>query len=535
MEYNVIKTHKLYTLVVFLLASLHVAAQPKGMNVRLGEPDAMIVTVDNPGELKAKIPEKMVHAIRRLRVEGTLSKEDLSFLRTLAMRSSLQDTLGRRLDPFFDLDLMDANIYVGGVFGIRTHVIPDRFLNGSTLLRRIYLPINTERIGEYAFDGCVNLREVSMPMSVNYIGSCAFKGCKALTEVSYPKSLTTMENGCFEDCVNLQHFTLFDGLVKIGNTAFRNTGITQIKIPNSVKQIGDEAFANTAIESINIPDGMEDINPRAFEGCKSLQHINVSPQNRIYCNVDGTIYLKEKKIIIRVPVIKSGTYRVPEGVIGIGKYAFSECHNINEVLLPKSLLRIGEGAFRNCNNISKVTLPATLELLDKAAFSGSGLRSIDLSGVKELHEGLFVGCGNLSEVKLPMLEQLPASIFEGCRALTAIELPKSLKVIGKSSFKDCEKLANIALPQSLTTIEDEAFYNCQSIESFEFPLSVTNLGRKTLYDCKNLNSVKCPWQEPLEIKDVINNKKTVLRVPSGTEDVYKKAKGWKKFKQIETF
>ena len=351
-----------------------------------------------------------------------------------------------------------------------------------------------------------------MPMTVNYIGSCAFKGCKALTEVSYPKSLTTMENGCFEDCVNLQHFTLFDGLVKIGNTAFRNTGITQIKIPNSVKQIGDEAFANTAIESINIPDGMEDINPRAFEGCKSLQNINVSPQNRIYCNVDGTIYLKEKKIIIRVPVIKSGTYKVPEGVIGIGKYAFSECHQINEVLLP-----------------------ATLEIIGKAAFSGAGLRSIDLSGVKELQEGLFMGCGNLSEVKLPMLEQLPASIFEGCRALTAIELPKSLKVIGKSSFKDCEKLARIALPQSLTTIEDEAFYNCQSIESFEFPLSVTNLGRKTLYDCKNLQSVICPWQVPLEIKDIINNKKTVLRVPSGTEDLYKKAKGWKKFKQIETF
>ena len=535
MEYNVVKLHKLYALVVFMFLSLHVAAQSKGMNVRLGEPDAMIVTVDNPGELKAKIPEKMVHAIRRLRVEGTLSKEDLSFLRTLAMRSSLQDTLGHRLDPFFELDLMDANIYMSGIFGLRTHVVPDHFLNGSTLLRRIYLPVNTERIGEYAFDGCVNLREVNMPMTVNFIGSCAFKGCKALTEVSYPKSLTTLDNGCFEDCVNLQHFTLFDRLVRIGNAAFRNTGITEIKIPGSVKQIGDEAFANTGIESINIPDGMEDINPRAFEGCKSLQHINVSPQNRIYCNVDGTLFLKDKSIIIRVPVIKSGTYKVPEGVMGIGKYAFSECHQINEVLLPKSLLRIGEGAFRNCKNISKITLPATLELIDKEAFSGSGLRSIDLSGVKDLRDGLFLGCGNLSEVKLPMLEQLPASIFEGCTALTAIELPKNLKVIGKYSFKGCEKLGRIALPQSLITIDDEAFYNCQSIESVEFHTALTNLGRKTLYDCKNLKSVICPWQEPLQIKDIINNKKTILRVPSGSEDLYKKAKGWKKFKQIETF
>ena len=374
-----------------------------------------------------------------------------------------------------------------------------------------------------------------MPMSVKYMGNCAFKSCKALTEVSSPKALTTMENGCFEDCQNLQHFTLFDHVVKIGNTAFKNTAITQMRIPNSVRQIGDEAFANTVIESIDIPDGMEDINPRAFEGCKNLQSINVSPQNSHYCNVDGSLYIKDKTVIIRVPVIKSGTYKVPEGVIGIGKNAFSECQKISEVQLPKSLVRIGEGAFRNCKNIGTMVLPASLQTLDKAAFAGSGLRSIDISGVKELNEEIFVNCGNLSEVKLPVLEQLPASIFEGCSALTAIELPKNLKSIGKTAFKGCQRLTKIDFPQSLTTIEDEAFYDCQSLESVEFPKPVTTIGHKMLYDCKNLKTVTCPWNEPPKIKDIIKNKTTVLRVPSGSEELYKKAKGWKHFKQIEAF
>ena len=530
------KIKKVLVLIILMLLSVNVNAQPRGLAMKLGgEPDAMLVVVNKPGELKSKIPEKMVSAIRRLKVEGTLSDDDVRFLKSLAMRSSLKDSLGHRLDPFFDLDLMDANISVGGLFGIRTHMIPDYFLNGSSLLRRIFLPINTERIGEAAFKDCTNLREVHMPMSVNFIGTSAFKGCKALVDVSSPKSLNIIDNGCFEDCQNLQNFMLFDGLVTIGNTAFKNTAITKIRIPDTVRQIGDAAFANTGIESIDIPDGMTEINPRAFEDCKYLQSINVSPQNSNYCNVEGVLFNKQKTVIVRVPVIKSGTYKIPEGVTGIGNYAFSECQKISEVLFPHSLTRIGSGAFRNCKNIGKLELPASLQTLDKAAFAGSGLRSIDISGVKELGGSIFAGCANLTEVKLPMLEQLPTSIFESCTALASIELPKSLKGIGNSSFKDCQNLAKIELPQSLTSIDDDAFTDCRSLQSFEFPQSVTTLGRKTLYGCKNLKSVTCPWQKPLEIKDVINNKTTVLRVPSGTEELYKKAKGWKHFKQIEAF
>lgn len=534
MGYFIAKPKQVFALVILMLLSLNVTAQQRGLDMKKSDvPDAMLVVVNNPGELQSKIPEKMVSAIRRLKVEGTLSKDDISFLRRLAIRSSLKDTLGRRLDPFFDLDLMDANIYVGGAFGIRTHVIPDHFLNGSTILRRIYLPVNTERVGDSAFEGCVNLREVHMPMSVNFIGSCAFKGCKALTEVSSPKSLTIMENGCFEDCGNLQHFTLFEGLTRIGNTAFKNTAITQIRIPSSVRQIGDEAFANTAIESIDIPDGMQDVNARAFEGCKYLQNINVSPQNSYYCNVDGVLCNKQKTVLIRVPVIKSGTYKIPEGITEIGRYAFSECEKINEVQFPKSLMRIGECAFRNCKNMNKAELPTSLQALGKAAFAGSGLRSIDISGVKEVSGEVFAGCQSLSEAKLPMIEQLPASFFEDCTALTAIELPKNLKSIGNSSFKGCQKLAFIELPQSLTTIDDNAFADCLSLESIKFPLSVTTIGHKTLYGCKNLKSVTCPWKEPLSIKDIINNKATLLWVPLGSEELYKKAKGWKKFKEVE--
>ena len=97
-----------------MLLCLNVNAQTDGLEIRL--PDGVFVVVNHPGELKSKIPEKMVQAIRRMKVKGELSNDDLGFLRTLAARSSVRDTTGNRLDPFFDLDLSEATIPVRGLF-----------------------------------------------------------------------------------------------------------------------------------------------------------------------------------------------------------------------------------------------------------------------------------------------------------------------------------------------------------------------------------------------------------------------------------
>ena len=51
----------------------------------------------------------------------------------------------------------------------------------------------------------------------------------------------------------------------------------------------------------------------------------------------------------------------------------------------------------------------------------------------------------------------------------------------------------------------------------------------------NLKEVTVFWPTPPKTKNLANTKSTVLRVPSGSEELYKKDKGWKKFKQIEGF
>jgi hypothetical protein len=46
-----------------------------------------------------------------------------------------------------------------------------------------------------------------------------------------------------------------------------------------------------------------------------------------------------------------------EGLLNIGKYAFSWCTNLKQITFPETLLRIGEYAFSNCRNLENANFP----------------------------------------------------------------------------------------------------------------------------------------------------------------------------------
>lgn len=110
-----------------------------------------------------------------------------------------------------------------------------------------------------------------------------------------------------------------------------------------------------------------------------------------------------------------------------------------------------------------------------------------------------------------LLSELPYGCFQYCSSLTEVQLPKSLKNIGKFAFDGCTSLKSISLPSSLeymdcafidcTSLEeviykgtslwnigDEAFKNCTSLKSISLP-SVCKIGNRAFLNCKSLNSV----------------------------------------------
>lgn len=344
---------KLALLGFFLFAGLLGFTQPKDGHDRNQERlKTYNIAIHKPGELKQRIPEKIVPSIRKLKIRGVLSREDVQFLKRLALRSSLKDTLGNKLEPFFDVDLSDATIPSDYRSSAERSQIPADFMRGSTILRRIVLPINTEHIGNGAFNDCRMLRDIQIPMGVKTIGNNAFGGDDNLTTVSLPRTLEGIGASCYEGCKNLKQIAIPSGVRSIGEKAFKNTGISVIKMPETIESIGSEAFANTNIEFLEIPTRLGHVNRSAFSGCNKLQNIYVAEDNPNYSDIDGVLTNKQRTVIIKAPIVKAGAYTIPKSVVAIDDYAFYNCRRITAVTFPTSLKRIGEGAFQGCSGLA---------------------------------------------------------------------------------------------------------------------------------------------------------------------------------------
>ena len=112
----------------------------------------------------------------------------------------------------------------------------------------------------------------------------------------------------------------------------------------NVKRISSEAFVNCdQLIKIVIPDSV-DIIDTTFLGCDSLTDIEVDENNKNYKSIEGNLYTKDGKALIRYALGKmDASYIVPQGVEIIRSDAFNYCKNLTMVTIPNSVHTIEIG------------------------------------------------------------------------------------------------------------------------------------------------------------------------------------------------
>ncbi|MBQ8718249.1 MAG: S-layer homology domain-containing protein, partial [Clostridia bacterium] len=141
--------------------------------------------------------------------------------------------------------------------------------------------------------------------------------------------------------------------------AFRNcSSLTNLVIPEGVQSINQEVFFGcSSLKSLSLPSTLTYITfmpitgDSAFSGCSNLTEVNVSPDNRRYCSVDGVVYTKDKKGLLFYPTGLQGKYEIPAGVVYIGEYAFSGHSGITELVFSSEIQNIGRAAFRHADSL----------------------------------------------------------------------------------------------------------------------------------------------------------------------------------------
>ncbi|MCR5507881.1 MAG: leucine-rich repeat protein [Lachnospiraceae bacterium] len=272
------------------------------------------------------------------------------------------------------------------------------------------------KIGDRAFSECKELAQISFPDTVTSFGKEVLKmnsyyGTK-LARVKLPKNIKEVPDGTFYDCISLNEVTMPENVVRIGEEAFRvvgtgeKTGLSSITIPDSVTQIGKGAFYGLPITKITFPAGITvipetvcfdcdslqsvtfkgavtEIERQAFANCDTLPSISI-PQsvNKLgfeafgACeNLTGEIVIPEG--VTEIPdelfrATKITKISFPDGVTSIGRSAFEECKQLEEVRFPAELKTIGYNAFRECYKLDNVALPVGIKKIDLYAFLDAG-------------------------------------------------------------------------------------------------------------------------------------------------------------------
>jgi hypothetical protein len=454
--------------------------------------------------------------------------------------------------PWFDLNPVRVAIIEEGITSIGESAFsehPER-PGRPQALEKVTIPSTVTSIGMYAFGGCTRLEGVTIPDSVTDISHSAFADCNRMTYANIGTGVRTLGNGAFENCRSLTSLVFADGLTEIGDYCFRLcVGLTEFTIPGTVTEIRTFPFeACEKLKTITIGNGVREITKNVFSMCNGLESVVI-----------------------------------PDSVEVLAGDCFRDCPNLRSVTIPGNVTSIGSYAFSGCGKLETVTFTGTVETLAEHSFSGSGIKNINLSGVKNIGANAFFGCGELLSVTVANsvtsmgsaafskcgklasvtigsgLTELPSfafsqtkitsitipgtiraigqQAFEECTLLTSVTIQEGVETIRNGAFKWCENLPKMVLANSVKMVETLAFQNCYALTEFTFGSGFQMLNSLVFINCGRLMTVRVLATTPPTLEAGVGLSHfgadgDTLYVPAGTRTAYQNSSWGREFTTI---
>mgnify|MGYP002765517548 CR=1 FL=1 len=394
------------------------------------------------------------------------------------------------------------------------------------------------------------VKKIIIKEGITGIYKDSFNDYEYLTDVQLPDSLIHLGNGCFgESSIT----TNDNGVYYVGKYITGSDGryFDTYSIKEGTVSIADNVFGDQEeMTKITIPKSLKSVGNEFLEYCPSLSCIEVDNDSDYFKTVDGSLFSKDGKKLIRYAIGKENSeYTIPNGVEEIGDNAFMHCNNLNFITTPDTLKNINNSAFKNCQYLYEINIPNNVAKISDMAFENcNSLHAINIpSSTESIGTSVFFNCNRLSKItvdennkyyessdnvlyskgktvliKYPETKEdtefiIPNTVKEIVAAacylcdFKNITIPDSVTKIGKLAFSGTN-IESLIIPNSVVEIGSNAFDYCWDMKELTISNSLNCINHRVFASCENLTTVKLSnsvtkiedsaFEECEDIKDV---------------------------------
>ncbi len=349
-------------------------------------------------------------------------------------------------------------------------------------IKKVIIKKGVTSVSYEAFALCKNLNSVTIPSTVKTIGIRSFYGTK-ISKITVPSKTKTIGQGAFGSCKSLKT------IVMPGDFKLKLEEDTDDKLwyVASDQSAVDTITFNTKLKLANV-------------SYLSANNLVVAKNDPSYQSIEGVIYTKDGKGIVRVPQ-KRTELKIKEG-----------CTEFNmQSVLYNSTDSEGD-EFNNCSKLKKIVIPSSVKSINKTKYKTDRADACDMHvdtieiAPKDFDANSLYALGSSLGKNITiesLMKLLPDQItykdhmyitkdhgllkYDGKDA--NVEIPEEITWIAPEAFYRNEILKNVKLPSKITTIEENTFYGCSELEAVVIPDQVTMIGKSAFDECTVLKSV----------------------------------------------
>ncbi len=241
--------------------------------------------------------------------------------------------LSPRAFSFSNLEFSDMSL-------IEETIIPEGLFLGCANLKKVFLPLGTEKISVAAFRFCKNLTELLNIDNLKIIDKFAFMGCRKLNVIFNFNSIKEICESCFNG-VKLQEEIEVPLKILRKGSFHGIIGVKKIKVIGKGK-VPAKCFISSSVQEVELDSNITELEEECFLG-SSVKKINTENITKI----------------------------------GDRAFAYSYVKKLNLSNLKKAT---GDGFFWGCNNLRKISIrPEVSKKFSPNTFKGCFLLSDDYS------------------------------------------------------------------------------------------------------------------------------------------------------------